>query len=71
MARRPYHHSDAEKVYNRIVWAAERRQEELEQERAAAALRRDRLGRLLRAACFALGAAALLAVIGIVVRSFL
>ena len=70
MARRHHQPSDAEKVYNRLVWAAERRHEQDEQQRVADALRLKRRGRLLWAAGVALGAAALLAVLGVVVRSF-
>jgi hypothetical protein len=71
MARRHHHPSDAEKAYNRVVWAAERQHEQMGRQQGAAAVRRQQQERYWKVAGVALAVAALLAVIGIVVRSFL
>jgi hypothetical protein len=72
MARRHHHPSDAEKAYNRVVWAVERQHEQTERQQGAAAVRRRQQREWYRrVAGVALAAAALLAGIGIVVRWFL
>jgi hypothetical protein len=71
MAKRHHHPSDAERAYNRVVWEAEREHERMGRQQGVAAVRRQQQERSWRVAGVALAVAALLAVIGIVVQSFL